>query len=105
MVPSVLGLCSADCNPLTLAPCLGNDVNCVYEFGQFDCVRAGTGTVDQPCAQARDCNIGLACDFGIINSCLRWCAYPTGAICDANETCASASIDFHGNELGFCRDT
>jgi hypothetical protein len=107
--------CSLNCNPLTAMGC-GTGQNCDLAISAdrlrlyTDCIAAGAGGYQQPCAKAEDCKQGYSClklEQGgqiVAQVCLQACTItPTPSTC-ASGTCTAISPPntLAGTQYGWC---
>jgi hypothetical protein len=99
-----LDVCTANCDPITAAPC-GPLVTCSYStvHGELDCVASKGVLEGGNCSFANDCAPGLVC---VGNACRRWCT-PVGdtLTCSAGSLCAGFSnlnVMHAGQTYGYC---
>ncbi len=97
--------CTANCEPISAAPCVKSDsVTCVFlGSGVFDCARSQNYTEGTAC-DVLDCAAGLAC-VGPDNSeeCLYWCTPPAILGCGfSNCIPLNPVITYGGVEYGVC---
>jgi hypothetical protein len=98
-----LGVCTANCSPLTGSPC-GNNATCTFDSSLtvFDCFASLNRTEGQACTKLRDCGKGLACLAS--GTCAQWCV--KAADCKNGKTkCTlfNPAITVGGTSYGFCQ--
>jgi hypothetical protein len=99
-----LDVCTADCDPLTAAPC-GPQVTCYYDakHGGLDCIASKGSLEGAVCSFVNDCAPALACIGG---TCRRWCT-PVGDMftCSGGGVCSAFSnltVTHAGQTYGYC---
>ncbi len=102
-----LKVCTANCEPITAAPCdVSTNVTCVNGIDGFDCAASAGGGYGLECMTSEDCMAGMLCIFqGMgVSLCQAWCT-PTGnnAECMSGFCSALGPPALHdGVEYGGC---